>query len=136
MNYKTPEEFEDMFLSFPHLWHITGSVTRITWRAPLVEQKLDSLQIFICMLVWYSSAFRRTAEDFICFYRTVDIKKNSENIRGIWQPINQLFYSIYWFKDYYYELCFKTMEWTAETRKLITNCSYSIPSLANSLFLR
>jgi hypothetical protein len=54
-----PEEFEDMFLSFPHLWHITGSVTRITWRAPLVEQKLDSLQIFSFMLVRYSSAVRR-----------------------------------------------------------------------------
>ena len=29
--------------SFPHLWLITGFVTRLTWRVPLVEQELSTL---------------------------------------------------------------------------------------------
>ena len=58
----------DTFRSFPHSWHITGFVTRLTRRVPLVELELLTLSVHLSSPPVLSGvSVTRSSVLFVCF---------------------------------------------------------------------
>jgi hypothetical protein len=114
-------ECVNTFRSFPHSRLITGFVTRLTRRVPLVEQELLTLPehlssppVFSGVRVTRSSVLYACFVDrclSFCTFSFGHCVVCSSSIYGFWLPLWYLQTLLTRFCNYQYLVCFKSYDW-------------------------